>query len=204
MAKQTNSKPDLTYQVFGAAAGDLTPLLSLRILVTVFLLSVFLIHFFLFSAPCMNEIRGLDSPIVPFIDDIDRHCSRQRRIRETVSAPVFQQHIEMANEPPPSMAVIFAPLLGNHRPSIVVPDNVRSFDIKGHLMALLPKFYGQKNEDVMGFLLEMELFIGNLAKGEGVTDNDLRMKVFPLCLHDKARTWMNGLDEGSLTTWPQV
>ena len=103
-----------------------------------------------------------------------------------------------------SMAELFAPTVNAYLPSIVTPDNVRNLEIKGHLSGLIPKLCGEENEDVIGFLKELEHFIGWLTKGENVTDNDLKMKAFPICLADKARQWMNDLDRGSLTTWSDV
>ena len=78
------------------------------------------------------------------------------------------------------MVALFAPPVKAYRPSIVTPANVRNLEIKGHLLGLLSKFYGEKNEDVIGFLKELEHFIGWLTKGDNVTDDDLKMKAFPI------------------------
>ena len=80
---------------------------------------------------------------------------------------------------PPTMGAIFAP--GDHIPGprIVLPATMRTYEIKGHILASLPKFYGAKNEDVMGFLQDMESFVQNLTKVQGTSDNDLSMKFSP-------------------------
>ena len=70
----------------------------------------------------------------------------------------------------------------------------------------MPKFYGHANEDVMKFLKEFEALVGRVPIGgnTGVTDGDVRKKLFPMCLQDLEKTWLLHLPENSLRTWEDV
>ena len=84
-------------------------------------------------------------------------------------------------------------------PAIVLPPDVRNMEIKNHMFQQLPRFYGLAKEDVMGFLNEIENFINNLPRpGAGITDDQLRMKVFAMGLGDRAKAWLGTLEAGSL------
>ena len=110
----------------------------------------------------------------------------------------------MATVEQPSMYTLLLPVKGACHPVIVTPSNVRGLEVKKHLLQQHPRFYGVENEDVMDFIREIEHFIYGLEKPEGVKDDNLRLRIFPMCLFGKARTWMNGLEEGSITTWDKA
>ena len=41
-------------------------------------------------------------------------------------------------------------------------------------------------------------------KSNGVSDDPIRLRLFPFSLRDKARSWLNSLPAHSLTSWDQV
>ena len=50
-----------------------------------------------------------------------------------------------------------------------------------------------------------DAFIGSIPiHGNRVTEDDIRKKVFPMCLQDMAKTWLLNLPERSLATWEEV
>ena len=41
-------------------------------------------------------------------------------------------------------------------------------------------------------------------KQNGVSDDAIRLRLFPFTLKDKAKSWLNSLPSGSITTWDQL
>ena len=77
----------------------------------------------------------------------------------------------------------------------------RKLDIKGHFIQQLPKFYGMPNEDVLLFMREIGSFVMNLTVPDGTKDEDIQMRIIPMCLQDNAKDWLTSLPGGSLITW---
>ncbi|XP_038683033.1 uncharacterized protein LOC119983418 [Tripterygium wilfordii] len=46
--------------------------------------------------------------------------------------------------------------------------------------------------------------VSSMSLSTRVTEEHLRLKIFPYTMKDKARTWLNGLRPGSLATWTEV
>ena len=91
--------------------------------------------------------------------------------------------------------------------AIVLSIEARNIQLKAHHLHNLPKFYGRADEDVMGFIKEFELLISGVpltVEGVTVTDEEIRKKVFPMCLQDKARSWLVNQPENSLPTWDSL
>ncbi|XP_038679458.1 uncharacterized protein LOC119980735 [Tripterygium wilfordii] len=61
---------------------------------------------------------------------------------------------------------------------IVLPTAARNYELKTIHFNMMPSFHG-------------------------VTEEHLRLKIFPYTMKDKARTWLNGLRPGSLATWTE-
>ncbi|KAA3462840.1 RING-H2 finger protein ATL63 [Gossypium australe] len=48
------------------------------------------------------------------------------------------------------------------------------------------------------------LEIYNTFKINGITDDVIRLRLFPFSLRNKAKQWLNSLRQGSITTWAQM
>ena len=48
------------------------------------------------------------------------------------------------------------------------------------------------------------LDISDTVKMNGVTEDVIRMRLFPFLLRDKARGWLNSLQPGSIGTWEEL
>ncbi|KAL5581832.1 hypothetical protein UlMin_014274 [Ulmus minor] len=55
------------------------------------------------------------------------------------------------------------------------------------------------NSHISYFLEVCELF-----KHNGVSDDAIRLRVFPFSLRDKAKEWLNSLPPGTITTWNEL
>ncbi|KAF7802450.1 uncharacterized protein G2W53_041561 [Senna tora] len=85
------------------------------------------------------------------------------------------------------------------RPSI----QANNFEIKPATIQLLQangQFGGSPVEGPNNYILNF-LEICDTFKHNGVSDDAIRLRLFPFSLRDKAKVWLQSLPEGSITTW---
>ncbi|KAF7821995.1 uncharacterized protein G2W53_027450 [Senna tora] len=88
------------------------------------------------------------------------------------------------------------------RPSI----QVNNFEIKLATIQLLQangQFGGSPVEDPNNHILNFLEFCDTF-KHNGVSDDAIRLRLFPFSLRDKAKFWLQSLPEGSITTWEEL
>ncbi|KAL4360991.1 hypothetical protein GQ457_04G022910 [Hibiscus cannabinus] len=71
------------------------------------------------------------------------------------------------------------------------------------MLNTLSQFGGTPNENARQHLKSF-LEICNSFKIHGVSNDVLKLKLFPYSLRDKAKTWLNNLQPGSLQSWTQL
>ncbi|CAL9021126.1 unnamed protein product [Prunus brigantina] len=87
--------------------------------------------------------------------------------------------------------------------SILLPTTARNYELKSSHLNMLPSFYGLPNEDPLTHIKDIFNVVSSFPL-TGVTEDQLRMRVFPYTLKDKAKYWLNSLKPGSLTTWGAI
>ncbi|KAF7814932.1 uncharacterized protein G2W53_028901 [Senna tora] len=88
------------------------------------------------------------------------------------------------------------------RPSI----QANNFEIKPATIQLLQangQFGGSPIEDPNNHILNF-LEICDTFKHNGVSDDAIRLRLFPFSLRDKAKVWLQSLPEGSISTWEEL
>jgi hypothetical protein len=98
------------------------------------------------------------------------------------------------------------PKATNIRPSVVAPAiAANNFELKANLitMAQQNQFSGLPSDDPH-LHLTVFLEICDTYKSNGVSDDVLRLRLFPFSLRDMTRAWMHSLPAGSITTWDQL
>ncbi|KAF7823809.1 uncharacterized protein G2W53_021953 [Senna tora] len=88
------------------------------------------------------------------------------------------------------------------RPSI----QANNFEIKPATIQLLQangQFGGSPIEDPNIYILNF-LEICDTFKHNGVSDDAIRLRLFPFSLRDKAKVWLQSLPEGSISTWEEL
>ncbi|KAL4304426.1 hypothetical protein GQ457_10G009210 [Hibiscus cannabinus] len=92
-------------------------------------------------------------------------------------------------------------------PAVTMPDfEAEHFELKPvmfNMLKTLGQFGGTPNENA-GQHLKSFLEICNSFKIHGVSNDVLKLKLFPYSLRDKAKTWLNNLQPGSLQSWTQL
>ncbi|KAL4368391.1 hypothetical protein GQ457_05G022220 [Hibiscus cannabinus] len=93
------------------------------------------------------------------------------------------------------------------RTVLTIPDfEVKHFELKPvmfNMLNTLGQFGGTPNENARQHLKSF-LEICNSFKIHGVSNDVLKLKLFPYSLRDKAKTWLNNLQPGSLQSWTQL
>ncbi|KAL4273966.1 hypothetical protein GQ457_13G015910 [Hibiscus cannabinus] len=92
-------------------------------------------------------------------------------------------------------------------PAVTMPDfEAEHFELKPvmfNMLNTLGQFGGTSNENARHYLKSF-LEICNSFKIHGVSNDVLKLKLFPYSLRDKAKTWLNNLLPGSLQSWTQL
>ena len=86
---------------------------------------------------------------------------------------------------------------------IQVPAVTGHFEIKPSTISYLPNFYGKSNEDPYQHLNEFN-DLCTTFNVQHLTENALKLRLFPFSLKDKAKQWLNSLPSNSITTWAQL
>ena len=96
------------------------------------------------------------------------------------------------------------PGLDGKRQSIARPTiNANNFKIKPALLQMIQssvQFYGLANEDPNAHIANF-LEIYDTFKYNGVSDDAIRLRLFPFTFKDKAKAWLNSQPPASITTW---
>ncbi|KAL4385988.1 hypothetical protein GQ457_09G017520 [Hibiscus cannabinus] len=120
-------------------------------------------------------------------------------------APTIQQ----MNQQLPARTVhdYLAEDLEGLNPAVTMPDfEAKHFELKPvmfNMLNTLGQFGGTPNENARHHLKSF-LEICNSFKIHGVSNDVLKLKLFPYSLRDKAKTWLNNLQPGSLQSWTQL
>ncbi|XP_019055984.1 PREDICTED: uncharacterized protein LOC109115885 [Nelumbo nucifera] len=88
------------------------------------------------------------------------------------------------------------------RPAIAA----NNFEIKSTIIQMIKntvQFCGLANEDPNTHIADF-LEICDTFKHNGVSDDAVRLRLFPFSLKDKAKTWLNSLPAGSISTWDEM
>ncbi|XP_071926201.1 uncharacterized protein [Coffea arabica] len=78
-----------------------------------------------------------------------------------------------------------------------------AFELKSGLIQLLPSFHGLSGEEPHKHVKEFEVVCSSM-KPPGITEEQIRLRVFSFSLKDAAKDWLYYLPAGSITTWAQL
>ncbi|KAK8600528.1 hypothetical protein V6N12_050381 [Hibiscus sabdariffa] len=113
------------------------------------------------------------------------------------------------NQQPPARTVrdYLAKDLEGLNPAVTTPEfEAEHFELKPvmfNMLNTLGQFGGSPAENARQHLKSF-LEICNSFKIHGVSNDVLKLKLFPYSLTDKARAWLNNLQPGSLQSWTEL
>ncbi|XP_026444180.1 uncharacterized protein LOC113344424 [Papaver somniferum] len=83
---------------------------------------------------------------------------------------------------------------------IVLTSTKAHFEIRTSTIQALPNFYGRENENRYYHIRDFEELCGTV-KIKDLTDEYLRLRLFPFSLKDKEKSWLDALPSSSIHTW---
>jgi hypothetical protein len=103
-----------------------------------------------------------------------------------------------------SLRELFAPVATNSHSCIVLPPtNATHFDLKPHVIQLLPSFHGLDHENPYGHVKKFKDICATF-KFQNFSEESVLLRLFPFSLHDRARAWLDSNTPGSITSWESL
>jgi hypothetical protein len=175
--------------------------------------------------------RSLNLVLIPLDPDIDKTLRRTRRalveseiigemgdqrenIPENVEQPRFEnedaraenveqvraRHVDFTT----SLRDLFAPVATSSHSCIVLPPtNATHFNLKPHVIQLLPSFHGLDHENPYGHVKKFKDICATF-KFHNFSNESVYLRLFPFSLHDRARAWLDSNTPGSITSWESL
>lgn len=95
------------------------------------------------------------------------------------------------------------PMLAPSGSCIRLGPAARSYELKGIHFNMLPAFHGLPSEDPLSFIRDLYGIVEQFPL-QGLNEDQLRMRCFPYCLKDRAKSWLTSLALDSLHSWDEV
>jgi hypothetical protein len=103
-----------------------------------------------------------------------------------------------------SLSDLFA-LVATNSPSCIVlpPTNATHFDLKLHVIQLLPSFYGLDLENPHSHVKKFKDICATF-KFQNFSKESVHRRLFPFSLHDRAKAWLDSNMPESITSWENM
>ncbi|CAL2248125.1 unnamed protein product [Prunus armeniaca] len=153
----------------------------------------------------MTGTRSSTSQLVELEPEIEQKLRAIRKSQKQDREKKNQQgEEEMALVQNETMGDLDIPTILTSPSSIVLLAAARNYELKNIHFNMMPSFHGLSSKDPLAHIRDIFNMVSNMALTEEVTEEHLRMKVFPYKLKDKAKMWLNSLRPGLLTSWTEV
>ncbi|WP_193450506.1 retrotransposon gag family protein, partial [Streptomyces plicatus] len=83
---------------------------------------------------------------------------------------------------------------------ITLPTSNATFELKSGLIQMLPVFRGMDQENPYQHVREFEDICGTMKYNQ-LSEESLKLRLFPFSLKEKAKAWLYALQAGSITSW---
>ncbi|KAH9793911.1 hypothetical protein KPL71_004706 [Citrus sinensis] len=138
--------------------------------------------------------------LLPNLEPIDLELEKTLRTQKHINK--FGMDLQAPQERP--FKDYFSPLANLSTSCIRYPNvAARSFELKPSVLNCLPTFYGLEKEDPYNHLNDFHA-ICQTFKYENFSDDDVKLRLFPFSLKDRARSWLNTLPTNSIASWEQM
>ncbi|KAI5324140.1 hypothetical protein L3X38_033213 [Prunus dulcis] len=107
----------------------------------------------------------------------------------------------LSNLENPCVSYSFPKSLINLRASCILNSQLTG-ELRSGMIHLLPTYYGNTTEDPY---MDIKHFFEICAtiKIQGLDDEQIKMRLFPFSLKDKAKSWLYSLPNASIHTWEE-
>ena len=153
----------------------------------------------------MHSTRRFGKKPLTYIPELTRFEKENRRRSREEASIMANEENQVADTR--VLLDTSMPGLGGARQSITRPNiEANNFEIKPALLQMIQssvQFYGMLNEDPNDHIANF-LEICDTLKYNGVSNDALRLRLFPFTLKDKARAWLKSQPPGSFTNWDDL
>jgi hypothetical protein len=91
----------------------------------------------------------------------------------------------------------------SHSCIVLLPTNATHYDLKPHIIQMLPSFYGLDHENPYSHVKKFKN-ICVTTKFQNFSEEAVHLKLFPFSLHDRAMEWLDSNTYGSITSWEDL
>ncbi|GLU23925.1 hypothetical protein SLE2022_398990 [Rubroshorea leprosula] len=153
--------------------------------------------------------RSENTKLAPFDPEIERtfHQLKNQRTALVVKPIDIMAEDPVANQAIRTLKEYASPSIEGTVSSIRRPAiQANNFEIKPATIQMIQQsvqFCGLPSDDPNAHIANF-LEICDTFKYNGVSDDAVRLRLFPFSLRDKAKNWLNSLPVGSITTWDMM
>jgi hypothetical protein len=95
---------------------------------------------------------------------------------------------------------LFAPTaVSSHSCIVLPPTDATHYDLKPHMIQMLPCFYGSEHENLYSHVKKFRS-IPVTTKFQNFSKESVNLRLFPFSLHDRATEWLDSMAPGSITS----
>lgn len=150
----------------------------------------------------MRRSRSLD--LVPFDPEIERTLHRLKKEKKdcTTENETMEEQLENRTLGDYAVPLVTGATSSIRRPAI----QANNFEIKPAILQMVAstvQFSGMPHDDPNAHIANF-LELCDTFKHNGVSDDAIRLRLFPFSLRDKAKAWLNSLPPLTITTWDDL
>jgi hypothetical protein len=169
----------------------------------------------------MHGRRSLNLELTPLDPDLERNVRRARRAQvemvDNQRNPRVEEHEEFQDtrvgnheqrraydvDFTMSLREHFAPVATSTYLCIVLsPTNATHYDLKPHVIQMLPSFYGLDHENPYSHVKKFKNICAT-TKFQNFSEA-VHLRLFLFSLHDRAMEWLDSNAPGSITSWEEL
>jgi hypothetical protein len=170
----------------------------------------------------MRGRRSLNLELTPLDPDLERNLRRSLRARAEMGDNQrnanAKEHEEFQDaragnrkqrraydvDFTTSLWELFAPVATRSHSCIVLPPtNTTHYDLKPHVIQMLPSFYGLDYENPYSHVKKFKNICAT-TKFQNFSEEAVHLRLFPFSLHDRAMEWLDSNAPGSITSWEEL
>ncbi|CAL2228629.1 unnamed protein product [Prunus armeniaca] len=137
-------------------------------------------------------------PYVPELENTLRYLRRDKNKQDTLPIKMGDA-LELNNLTRP-LKDFTVPKALDQPSCIAYPATTTTFEIKSGTIHLLPQFYGKVGDDPHIHIKDFFAVCATMHNG-GISDEAIRLRLFPFSLKERAKEWLYSLPSASITTW---
>jgi hypothetical protein len=153
--------------------------------------------------------RSLNSELTLLDPDLERNIRRVRRAHTTMEANPRNANEEEQEDYQDARAgngeqrrayevdftmllrELFAPVaISSHSCIVLPPTNATHYDLKPHVIQMLPSFYGLDHENPYSNVKKFKNIYAT-TKFQNFSEEFVHLRLFPFFLHDRATKWLD-------------